>query len=341
VTTLPNARRALARKPGLGLSIVHTGWESAGVYTGTPNLSDARRTIVTSDLVRMTVSGSSDTEARSDFHDAEWVYRPTDGVQRQLANQGYVGDVEAESVTDLALNTDSVAVLRVVRNFAAALAPNTLLELHTMPVVDADMQTGLHTFLNRAGRAMWFRKRLSFTADGTRRASLAAYPWLFDESQLIGVFDREITTGTDPLPLTGGGELRFDGQVPYLLLGPAVPSGQAFYADVWRPRSSWIKVSGTWADSTLGLVNETDEMYVDLDQLVTVAYYFLCDDRAQNHPRGEESSWAKLRDRAASEAAPFMAWQRPAIVQANQRDESRLRYGRRMNGRSLGLRGWP
>lgn len=339
MVSLTDARRALARKPGLGLSVVRTGWESSGVYTGTPNLSDARRTIVTSDLVRMTVSGSSDTEPRSDFHDAAWAFDPAGGAQRQLANQGYQGDVPASSVTDLSSNDDSVAVVKTVRNFASVLAPNTLIEFHAVPVTDADMQSGLHTYLNRAGRAMVFRKRLSFVGDGTRRASLAAYPWLFDESQFIGVSDRETTTGTDPLPLTGGGEIRFDGEIPYLLLDQAVTSGQAYYGDFWRPRSSWIRVAGTWADSTVGLVNETDEMFVDADRLADVAYYFLADALAQNHPRGEMASWSKIRDRAALRAAPYMMWSRPAIVQAQRRDSSRSAIGRR--GRLTGLRSWP
>jgi hypothetical protein len=411
---LVEARRALARKPGLGYAQIRTGWESGGVYTGTPNTAEARRIIVTSDMVLMTVSGSSDTEPRSDFHDVEWAFTPSTGVQRQIANQGFQGDVQAESVTDLTGNEDSVAVLRTVRNYPAALAPNTLIELHTVPVLDADMQTGLHTFLNRAGRAMWFPKRLSFTGDGTRRVSLAAYPWLFDESQFSGVSDREVTVGTDPLPLTGGGEIRFDGQTPYLLLDQVVTSGQAFYADFWRPRSTWVRRTalatatiaggavtaitvtdgaggytvaptvtisggggsgatataainasgvvtgvtvtaggtgyttvptvtlsvGGWTDSTVGLVAETDEIFADLDRLVDVAYYFLADDRANStNVRGEVSSWAKIRDRAAQRAAPYMMWQRPAIAQANRRDSTRAVIGRRYGG--VGLRSWP
>lgn len=418
MTELVDARRALARQPGLGLTIFTTGIEDEdGVYAGVPNLTDARRTIVTSDLVRQTVSGSSDTEARSDFRDAHWLFWPDESTERQIANQSFQGDVTASSVTDQAGSSERVAVLKVVRNFSAVIPAGTTLELHgACPPLDAEMQTGLHSHLNRALRAMWFRKRLTFSGDGTRRASLAAYPWIFEVSQLIGTFDREVESGTDPWPLTGGGELRFDGQIPYLLLDTAVTSGQAYYADFWRPRGTWINAkrsargtavltadavtsitvvdggtghltaptvtlsggggsgatatatiaggavtgftvtaggtgytsaptvtlsapAGTWADSVVGVVNDEDEASVDLDRWVTVAYYFLCDALAQSNPRGEVSSWAKLRDRAALRAAPFMMWSRPAVTQRQTRWSSSSRVGRTV-GR-VGLRSWP
>jgi hypothetical protein len=406
VTTLAEARHVLVTRPGFSMQSVTTGLEASGVYTGIASDADAQRILVTSDMVRQAVSGSSDAEVRDDFS-AEWAYVPVDGTQRQVANQGFSSSVEASSVLNL-VSTERVAVLYLVRNWPAILAAGTVVELHTpLPVRNEGGLTGLHTYLNRALRRLVTKKRLTFTSDGTRRVSLATYPWLYDEAQLIAEYDQETVTGTDPLPLWGGGELRFDAEIPYLLLGATPTVGRIISFDVWRPRGSWIKrtgkatatvaagavtaitvtsgggnytaaptvtitgdgtgatatatiasgnvtaisvtaggagyttatvtLSGEWGDSTVGLVDEDDEAYVDVDQLTLVTSYFIYDALAVG-PRGEIASWAKLRDRAKTAAAPFLQWQQPAIVQP-QRRSSVYRMGRR--GPLRGVGGWP
>lgn len=338
---LDEARRALASQPGLGLTLFESGYRTDdGTYVGVATGADARRTIVSSDLVRQAVSGSADTESRSDYHDAQWVYWPEIGEQRSLANQGYQSAVAASSVTDLGGNSDVVAVIKAVRNFSELIPPASLLELHAAcPVEDMDQMAGLHTWLRRAARAMRFRSRLPLVGTGTRRADLSAFPWIDDEGLLIAVYDQETISGTDPLPLRGGGELRLDGQGAYLLTDAIVQSGQPFYADFWRPRSSWVAVDGVWADSAVGPIAEDDEIAVNLDQWVTVAYYFVCDALSQNNPRGEVSSWGKRRDRAAHRAAPFMQWQTPPVVQRSARRSTRLPRG--VYARGGFTRSWP
>lgn len=418
MTTLTEGRRALARRPGFGYEVVTTGVETDGVYAGEASGDDARRVIVTTDLARQAVSGASTSDAQNDLYNAYWAYVPVTQAQRQVARDGYTPDADADDVTTLTGSDESVAQIYVVRNFAAALEAGATVEFHgPAPVLDAGMMPGLHTFLRRAARAMVFRDRLSIVADGTRRASMAAYPWIFEEGQLIGVFDAETTSGTDPTEMLGGGEFRFDAEVPYLSLGQAPSSGTTFFVDVWRPRSSWIKArrtaratatvalttvsaiavsdggtgyddddppsvvvsgdgtgatavatvangvvtsiavtapgtgytaatvsvdapAGTWAASTVGPVNEDDDVFVDGDAWSLVAYYFACDALSQDNPRGEVSSWAKRRDRAALAAAPFMMWQRPAVAQANRRTYAASR-GAGYRPSLVGRGGWP
>jgi hypothetical protein len=340
VTRLDEARRQLARQPGLGLTVLTSGLEQAdGSYLGQAAGPESRLMVVSSDLVRVAATGSADTEARSDYHDAMWVYRPDQQLQRSLANQGYQPAVAAGTVTDLAGSTESVGVIRAVRNFPSEIPPETELELHAAcPVLDADQQTGLHSALRRALRAMWGVSRLTIDGTGSQRTSLAAYPWIRDEGQLLAVYDVETSPDQEPPPLAGGGELRFDGQIPSLLTDATLSVGQAYSLDLWRPRHSWIAVDGVWGESSVGPTAEDDEAAVDLDQWVTVAYYFVCDALSQNNPRGELQSWAKRRDRAAIRASPFMQWQRSAVTQrVRRRSSDRLARG----GRLVGLRGWP
>jgi len=295
--------------------------------------------VVSSDLVRLSVSGSVDAETRSDYHDAQWLYWPDQAIQRSLANQGYQPQAMAGDVTDLGGEALPVATLRAVRTLPALVPPQTRLELHAAcPPLDGDQMTGLHTHLQRAARAMRFPFRLRLVSTGNDRLDLP-YTWLTHEGQLIGVFDQETVEGRDPVPLLGGGELRFDGQNAYLLMSRAPASGVTFYVDVYRPRSTWVGNGSTWLDSEVGPVLEDDEISVDLDQWVTVAYYFVCDSLSQSNPRGEIASWAKRRDRAAIRASPFMQWQSPAVTQRHTRTWTGSRHGRGY-GR-IGLGGWP
>ena len=206
------------------------------------------------------------------------VYIPSIPIQRVVAEKGFSAAALASDVTDqVALTTVRCARIALAEPLASVLAAGTVCELHgTMPPVSREMGRGLHGCINRALRASVIRDRISVTTvSGSGRYSLASYPWFTDESQLIGVSDSEALSNVDGSPLFQGGEIRFDAEVPYLLINTN-PSSSTFYIDVWRPRGSWVRVSGTWGASTVGLVNETDAVSIDPDWLTFLSYVYAC-----------------------------------------------------------------
>jgi hypothetical protein len=56
-----------------------------------------------------------------------------------------------------------------------------------------------------------------------------------------------------------------------LQISPTLATGDAATLEVFRPGDTWIKVGATWALSTTGLVNETDECLFQPDLVVAVA----------------------------------------------------------------------
>lgn len=299
VVTLTDARRNLADMLG-GYRLFTTGVDEAvdGMYVGTPNGSDARRHVVSSDLVVLDFSGASTPMATDRWKHAV-VYFPSIPIQRQVAEKGYSGAKLASEVTDqAALTTTYVGMLTLAEQLAAAPAPSLECELHSvMPPISREHGRGLHACINRALRAMTFRKVIAFTTvSGARRYNLSAYPWIGKGRQLIGVFDSESDAMLQPEDLSGGGEIIFDGHIPYLQIDSG-PSGMPFYAAFRRPIGSWVRTGGSWANSTSGLVNETDAVFVDPDILATCSYYYACEALARawrNDPAGK--TWAEERD---------------------------------------------
>lgn len=69
--------------------------------------------------------------------------------------------------------------------------------------------------------------------------------------------------------------------------------------------------TGTWADSTVGLVNGEDECTGPIRVLALCAYFFICDDLAINDPQGELDIWAKRRDRVLDVVLPYLQFLQP------------------------------
>jgi hypothetical protein len=155
---------------------------------------------------------------------------------------------------------------------------------------------------------LFIRDRLSVTGLGTsvNRYTLAAYPWITDELQLVETQGEETVSGLDAYPLSGGSELRIDADTPYLITGSGIAVGTTFTIDVMRPRSSWIKRGGTWGESTVGLQDDTDECKGSVAQIVTVAEYLICRHMENSDPAGPKGNWALRAARIANSARPWL-----------------------------------
>jgi hypothetical protein len=291
---LTDARRSLAEKL-TGYILFTSGCQvspPSGTYVGVANGADATRHIVSTDLVLLDVAGTG-TPAATDRWKYASVYIPSTQLQRKVSEKGYSGAKLASDVTDQAsLTTTYVGMLTLAEILSSALAASIECELHSvMPPFSRETGMGLHACLNRALRAMKIRDSITLTkVANSRRYSLGQYSWLTEDDQLIRVGDSETLANTDGNPLFGGGTIRTDGETAYLLINTE-PSSTTFTFDVWRPRSSWVRVGGTWQPSTAGLVNEDDAVSVDPDWLTFLAYTYACESLARAWRHDPAGAW--------------------------------------------------
>jgi hypothetical protein len=233
-----------------------------------------------------------------------------------------------------------VGLLTLAQPMATALSAGLDVEVYVTALAPLPTWSGpgLHGCINQALMAMVARKRIALTSTGANRYDLSAYPWLVSENQLVNTQDVERQTGVDPLNLWGGGEIRTDGQARYLLVDSTVVTGDTFSIDVWRPVGTWVRHGDVWADSTVGLVNESDAVDVDHDLLTLCAYYYVCDTMAKRlRTQPSEKYWLTERERTARQAGPILLMERGL---------SRTKPGRGQNstlmtGRSRGGYSWP
>lgn len=346
--SLTDARRALAKKLA-AYEQGKTGIEPASgtTYTNVADGADAKRELVSSDLASTERSSAAPSASVDEFNSA-WVYLPALPAQRRVAKNGFKPSQAADDVTNSSGSDQKVGVLIFERALQAVLAANQVFEVHTrLPVTDADGLPGLHSCLNRALRTLRIPDRISISGVSNQyRYDLSAYPWLTHQAQLAGTWDYEAISGMDPWGLPGRSRLRFDAQTQYLILDTPVPTGQTFYIDVYRPAYSWIKVSSTWANSTVGLVNESDEAAVDVNILTLVAAYFAAEALALKDPRGQEAFWLAKQQEYAQTARPFLEWgqaglESPGPYLAGNAHGDSAAFLMRRGPASRSGRGWP
>lgn len=311
--TLTSLRRSFSRDRLYKYRQATAGVQASppsGSYAGVADTADAQRMFVSTDLGSTSITDGEDL--RTDFYDNwfGWLLSATP-EQRRVSMGGYTANNVATDVTDQ-VSTAIAGVLLMDRGWGAVVPATTVLELHPHPILDYDMP-GIHSLLNRALGTMRFTRTLEIAVTGASRLlSLAAYP-VTKQSQLGQVRGPAATDEDALLSIIDGCRIVFRSEVPYLLLPWAV-SGGNLYVDMYFPRSTWIKVSGTWAASTVGLVSETDECTGKLEEITLVAYYHYCRMMAFADPRGPSSSWLAKAQAAASEAAPFLVWDQDQIV---------------------------
>lgn len=199
-----------------------------------------------------------------------WAFVPTSVVprQRQITGTGLIGSSGTIALSGL---------------MGTAIANGTIFELHTMlPAVQTDgnfsqaTAPGLHECLNWALRHLLTPQHdYAITlVNGQRDYDLPV--WLDRPERLIAVRQPN-ALGNDYVDADRAGhpyEIRESSDGPVLHFDAPYRFTSGSYAlrlQVLRPADTWIKVSGVWADSTTGLVDEDDEAGPPVNDIVTVA----------------------------------------------------------------------
>lgn len=258
--TLVELLAKVTEYPGIESVPFTTGVQDSppdGSYVGVAAGADATRQVVSSDLVDLNVAGDG-SDTQSSWYQGAYVYLSDLRLQRKVAEGGYAPAEEASSATDQVASTERVGVLTFTRGLGTTVAADLSGALyHPLPPVEnADQKTSLRTWLNKALGVMKMPDRVTLVSTGNvYRYSLAAYPWLRTEGDLIRVSDRELRDDEDPYVLPGWNRLRFDAGTPYLIIQTAVATGESFFADLRRPRSTLIAVTGkATATATAGAI---------------------------------------------------------------------------------------
>lgn len=109
-----------------------------------------------------------------------------------------------------------------------------------------------------------------------RDYSLAAWPWLDRAARLVDVRALD-ALGTTYVPTHHQWEVREGGRGATLHFRQPFRFSSGSYSlrlDVLRPADTLIRVGGSWGDSTVGLVSESDECAVEEKDLTIVALAF-------------------------------------------------------------------
>ncbi len=313
MATLQALRHSLsARFGGHEEYITGVQLQEGGGYVGVASGTDAKRRLVSTDLLDQNLAGTGSdtmpTGTSSQFFDGSWIFVPSSREQRRVVMAGYIPNVAASTVVTGTVGTALTGYLVLNRPVTNVLPPNTSFEAHRWPVRDDDRKKGLHTAINEALAQLFVQDRLSLTGLGltANRYTLAAYPWITDPGQLVQTNWKEWLSGLDPEPLAGGGELRIDGDTPYLITGSGLATTDTFTIDVMRPRNTWIKRGNTWGESTVGLEDDTDECTGTEGIIVTVAEYLICLHMQNSDPAGPKGNWALRSARLAATVGPWM-----------------------------------
>jgi hypothetical protein len=232
-------------------------------------------------------------------------------------------------------------ILTLDRPFSAPLAATDEVEWHEIlpPIrTGSGGRRDFRTIINRALATLRMPQRITVPgANATYRFNLSTYPWLSAEAQLGQVLGQQYLATADPWPLPGGGALRFDADATYLITGAPVATGTDFSIDLFRPRASWVRSAGTWANSVTGLVSEADAATAAVHEVELVGLYWCYDALLSATPhddRERRAQYLALRQTAAENAAPFLTRQRndvlrPPVVGA---------YGLGENGQPVRIR---
>jgi hypothetical protein len=315
--TLSDLLEALCRHPGMDCERFTTGVQTqppVGPYLGRAAGDDAQRQVVSSDLADLNLSGDG-TDTDPSWFSGWYLHLPGLGLQRRVAASGFSAAEDAAAATDQTSSDEKVGVLTLTRGLGAAVAPGQPAALYSPlpPLEDADRKPSLRSQINRALDTLRMPVRLTLMGvQNSYSYSMAAYPWIKNEGDLIRVSDRAYTPNEDPYVLPGYSRLRFDGGTAYLILEAPIPAGQPFSVDVYRPRKTWIAPYGSaFADSAVGLVHPDDLCTGPTETIALLAYWFVAKDLETRSAAGTDTMWARNAASVAAAAAPYLAWAQP------------------------------
>lgn len=311
---MPNLRDArlafCAEVPFIMTPFTTGAQESPPAYVGD---SLDSRVIGSSDLAdTAVVDEASDTSA--DYYQGGYVYNRATGEERRIADDGFTAPLDATDVLDDG-GTTPIGAFTLGRGFDTAPAAGLVMEYHpSLPVITKDRLPGIHSLLNRGLKAMATTRRVVFSGNGGNRYPLDAYDWIESHTQFGGIFQNDnIPAHTEPPALPGGIRgYRWDGEVLYLITGYNQAVGTTFAMDFVVPAFNWIKVGSTWAESDVGLVNETDEFKVPMKPLIHIARYWAFNALVKASTSAEDrQAWGTAMTAARDLAFPYMKFDQP------------------------------
>lgn len=196
--------------------------------------------------------------------------------------------------------------------FGGTIAASVTFEaLGPFPAERTTDRPGVHQFIDWSLRYLLAPDEVTVVAASTADISLAPLSsWLTNPDRLVDVLE------PSPVPSERviraayrNWELILDGETPKLRFEVRYPSGVSgnLTLKVLRPARSWIGVSGTYADSTVGLVNESDTALADLDDVVTVSKIWAYRERARLDPEHADG-WLHRADDQLAEARKLRYW---------------------------------
>lgn len=184
------------------------------------------------------------------------------------------------------------------RPFSAALASGTTIELSdTLPAVQHGEIDGAREVINEALETLPVIDVVSVSAVTNQREYSLVYPWPVKVAPHVyaplGASDVLAETSLRMLsPGTVG--FRQDADQSYVVLPHAYNTGQTFYLGLLRPADTWISVSGSWASSSVGLVNDSDRALYAPGSVVRAAAPLALGRLANLFPRGSNERAALL-----------------------------------------------
>lgn len=228
--TLKTFRRDAASGLGL-LDVYQTTAEASG--------PDAARSVIVDSFAGLT--------AQTSFENA-YVLPTTGaqlGLQRTVRSNGLI---------------PAASALRVTWDWPAPLAEGTEVEiLRLVPAVRELGRPGWRELLNEVLSDIPTIRRYPVTAtDQTVRYAVPV--WMDTEDQAIGIFGPGGGVGAPEIITSNLKEIRYDGETAEIELWSGYSPGSVFHLAVYQPVGTRVKSGGVWADSSLGLVDDDDEV---------------------------------------------------------------------------------
>lgn len=200
--------------------------------------------------------------------------------------------------------TAATGTLLTTRAYGDTPASGVEVELsNRLPATPLDGAEGVNAAINWALRRCYFRDRISFEpVEGQRFYSLLPHRhWLDSDLRIGQVFTAAVDAFSNPEPKQRGASIRLDAELPMLEIDvPFTATDTTFFVEVLRLGHTWIKSGGSWSESTVGLVADTDQALVDPDLLVEIALVHCYRQLMQFCEPGERNQWrAEYTEQAA------------------------------------------
>lgn len=228
------------------------GFYAEGTVTTQASSLEAERYILSSSML-------SDQQPPERFDGLFAFVRDGDqgGVQRKLANGAFDG---------------SLGALAMDYPYSAALEAGTAYEIAVLPAKSYQGVTGLNDAINEALEELPVVDVVQVTTVADQVVySLAGYPWPVKSVTRL-FYPRTSTSDERRREAPKTWEFIPDAENPTLQF-TSVPfnAGDVFEVELLRPATSRIRTSGVWGDSTVGLVNESDQALYDAATVVREA----------------------------------------------------------------------